>query len=168
MARARHARSARKSLWLEFQPAETTIAGVGQTLVFSLNAAALALEPFTIIRTHFSVMVRSDQSAAVERQMGGFGIAVVSDQAVGVGITAVPHPVSDLGSSLWFLNQLLFSEANTVTDRTTPVRNYQLDSRAMRKVEVGSDIVVVVENISLGGSGGSIFTLGGRILIKTN
>ena len=59
--------SKRKTLWLEFQPVLATTDAAGEAvLVFSLNAAALALRPFTIVRTHFEVMVTSDQAAAVE------------------------------------------------------------------------------------------------------
>ena len=48
-------------------------------------------------------MVESDQSAATELFIGNLGLAVVSDQATAVGVTAVPTPATDRGSDLWFL-----------------------------------------------------------------
>jgi len=156
----------RKSLWLQFQPTVSTVTGSGDAnLVFTLNSAALALRPFTVVRTHFQVMIRSDQEAAMEQQIGAFGIAVVSDEAVAVGITAIPTPAAQLGSGLWFVNQLCFGEESRLADKALPPMHYQIDSKAMRKVEAGSDIVVVVETVF---SPGIVFTLGGRILVKTN
>ncbi len=166
--RATRQRSTRKSLWLQFVPITVTLGAANSALAFSLNAAALALRPFTVVRTHFEVMMISDQAAAVEQQVAGLGIAVVSDQAIAVGITAVPTPVSELGSSLWFVNQLLLGEESHQTDLTLAPNRYSIDSKAMRKVETGSDIGVMLETITIGGSGGAIFNVGGRILIKTN
>ena len=169
MARRNVVRAAkRKFLWLQFAPSEAT-SGVGMAqLFFSLNAAALALRPFTIVRSHFEVMVRSDQEAAVETQIAAIGLAVVSDQAVAVGITAVPTTLTEAGSSLWFMHRFLFGEENSLFNLLKPTPTWALDSKAMRKVEVGSDLVVVGENGNVGGSGGIITTVAGRILIKTN
>ena len=165
--RMRHVRSARKSLWLQFAPADVTLTSSGSVnLSFSLNAAALALRPFTVVRSHFEVMVRSDQEAAVEQQQIGFGLAVVSDQAVAAGVASVPTPLTELGSSLWFVNRLIFGEESRLVDKALPARSVQIDSKAMRKVEVGMDIIVVAENGTIGG--GAIISMGGRVLIKTN
>ena len=156
----------RKSLWLQFAPVLQAGVANGGNIIFSLNAAALALRPFTIVRSHFSTMITSDQAAANENQIAGFGLAVVSDEAVAVGVTAVPTPLAQLGSSLWFLNQLLFSEETAATDLSIGPEVMHLDSKAMRKVEVGSDIIVVAEASTIGG--GMDLFVGGRILIKTN
>ncbi len=79
-------RSRRETTWFEFQPAEATIGTAGDSvLLFSLNAAALALRPFTIVRSRFMAAIRSDHAAAIEHQLGAVGLAVVSDQAVAVG-----------------------------------------------------------------------------------
>ena len=157
----------RKTLWLQFEPLDTTLsAATSAAILFSLNAAALALRPFTIVRSHFEILLRSDQGAAVEQQNGGFGLAVVSDEAVAVGVTAVPTPISQLGSSLWFLHQLYMAQESHVTDVAQPAGVYSIDSKAMRKVEVGQDIIVVAENSAIGL--GCTLAAGGRILIKTN
>ena len=95
----------RETTWFQFVPVASTLAtGGADTLVFSLNAAALALRPFTIVRTHFELALASDQAAAIEHQIAGVGIAVVSDQAVGVGVTAVPNPITNMGSNLWLMH----------------------------------------------------------------
>ena len=155
----------RKTLWLQFQDQATTNTGNTSSIVFSLNAAALALRPFTIVRTHFSFYLKSDQAAANETQRAFWGCAVVNEQAVAVGITAVPTPDTELGSSLWFALKLMYADGVALTDVTTSGQPYSLDSKAMRKVETGQDVVVVVENPS---NTGWVLNQAGRILVKTN
>ncbi len=138
----------RQSIWLEFAPAVFTIAAASTPLlIFTLNASALALRPFTVVRTRGSLFYKSDQELADERYGCGFGIAVVSDQAAAIGVTAVPNPTSDYGSDLWFVIEQLqgFFQFGTNVGKDEAGRIKDLDSKAMRKVDVGQDIVVVIE-----------------------
>jgi len=155
-------RQSRLTTWFQFTPVATTITGAGGNVIFSLNAAALALRPFTVVRSRFMCKVVSDQEAATESQIGAWGIAVVSDQAVAIGVTAVPTPITDMGSNLWLLHQL-YMAGDTSAPRGEV---YETDSKAMRKVEIGQDLVVVVE-LSAAGDG-QVVTIGGRMLVKNN
>ncbi len=163
----RVASTKRLTSWFFFTPVEVTFTAGGGTLIFSLNAAALALRPFTIVRSHFLAMIRSDQAAAIERQVGAWGMAVVSDQATAVGVTAIPTPITDMGSDLWFTYQSLMAHHQEITDRSEPVEIYKTDSKAMRKVDIGQDLVVVGE-LASGQSAGFILNLMGRMLVKVN
>ena len=165
MARRHVQRSQRKSLWLQFQQFAVTNAGNSSSIAFSLNTAALALRPFTLVRSHFSFYLTSDQAAAVETQAAFVGMAVVSEQAVTVGITAVPTPNTEMASSLWFALKLMYGNAVNLTDQTSAGKYFELDSKAMRKVELGQDIIVVIENPI---AAGHTLQLAGRMLIKTN
>ena len=173
MARRTFARGAaavrqrRLSTWLFFGPAATTIATPpGPVLVGTLNAAALALRPFTVVRSHIEIQLESDQAASIERQVLGFGMVVVSDQAVDIGVTAIPTPITDLGSDLWFTHQLMFGDESDIVDVAHSATRVSIDSKAMRKVEVGQDIAIVLEMSSIG-QGGVILS-GGRLLVKVN
>ena len=53
---------------------------------------ALALRPFTILRTRMLIGLKSDQGAATEQQIVSYGKIVVSDDAAAVGLTAFPNP----------------------------------------------------------------------------
>ena len=163
---AARGRTRRLTTWFEFPPATTTIGGSTASLIGVLNAAALAMRPFTVIRSHIAFAVKSDQAAAIEQQNVGFGMAVVSDQSIAIGVTAVPTPITDLASSLWFLHSLNFAEESALTDRTKPHSVRYLDSKAMRKVEIGQDIAIVIETAAVGQ--GAIVTAGGRFLVKNN
>ncbi len=160
-------RQRRLTAWFEFPPGNVTLTAAGGTLSFSLNAAALAMRPFTVVRTRFELMLISDQAAAIEVQAAGFGIAVVSDEATAVGVTAIPTPITDMGSDLWFVYQLIYADESNLTDRTKGGTKMTIDSKAMRKVDIGQDIVVVSELAATVG-GGAVLTLGGRMLVKVN
>ncbi len=152
-------------MWFGFEPTTVVLTAAGGTINFSLNAAALALRPFTVVRTHFDLYIISDQDAADEDQMGAFGIAVVSDQAVAVGVTAVPTPVTDMGSDLWFVHQIVLSAVKVAgTDLAFKGEKYSVDSKAMRKCSIGQDIVVVSEFDASGA--GFRLLMGGRMLVK--
>jgi len=157
----------RLTTWLQFQPIAITLAtNATATLAFTLNAAALALRPFTVVRTHFQFMLGSDQAANIEQQSVGVGMAIVSDQASAIGITAVPTPIIDMASPLFFAHTLIFADESSVTDRTRPATFQKLDSKAMRKVEVGEDLVIMVEGGGI--DSGMVIRMAGRILIKNN
>ena len=143
------------------------MSATGGTLIFSLNATALALRPFTIIRSRFELYLKSDQDTGSEDQVAGFGIAVVSDEAAAAGVGSIPTPISELGSDLWFVSQILMSSIEagaTNVETASNGRGYTVDSKAMRKCSVGQDIVVVGER-SGAGAGIELF-VGGRILVK--
>jgi len=156
----------RETLWLSEPIVEATLAGSPTAVaVSSLSAAGLALRPFTIVRSHIRFMVFSDQSIAAEAYGAALGYAVVSDQATAIGVTALPTPITDASSDLWFLYQLLFSrflfkDATGVLDPSGVTMD--IDSRAMRKVEEGQDFVGTVENTI----NGCQTITGGRFLLK--
>jgi len=145
----------------------TIVAASTAVLQTALTAAELALRPFTVVRTRGVVYMKSDQAGATEVQDAAFGLAVVSDQAIAIGVTAVPTPTTDDGSDLWYVYERILSElafqdatgfqANVGVERI-------IDSRSMRKVEDGQDIAGVVETGS--GSNGVVISAYARTLIK--
>jgi len=142
----------RESLWFggaEFQ--STLVAANTVQLVSSLNAAALALRPFTVVRSRGTLHITTDAVAGSEDQWGAFGAAVVSDQASAIGVTAIPTPFTDSDSDLWFVYETMIQNFLVTTDIGRLLGGYQIpvDSRAMRKVEDGQDIVLVTEAGSL-------------------
>ncbi len=152
----------RETLWFTGVFASTTLAASTAVLVSTLNAAALALRPFTVVRTRGVLMIESDQEAANERTRAAFGAAVVSDEASAIGVTAIPTPTTDDGSDLWFVYEAM--PYSMLASNSSPVfSRVDIDSRAMRKVEDGQDVVTVVEQAA---AVGAILTNYVRILIK--
>jgi len=160
----------RESDWFAVNPSQSTVTAGGGTLIGSLNAAALALRPFTIVRTYLEVLISSDQQIATELYGVGISAAVVSDQALAIGVTAVPTPISDLDSDMFFLHRVMwgafmFGSAVGIAREGFP---YSIDSKAMRKVNGDQDVAVVVESMASTVGEGSTVTVAGRMLIKTH
>jgi len=106
----------------------------------------------TVLRTLARFVVRTDQVAATEFQIGALGLIVVSDQAISVGITAVPHPIADIADDGWFVHMPIV-QAFELGDNTgfTYAPTYEVDSKAKRVIHDGQSIGIVVENSSTGG-----------------
>ena len=151
-------------------------ASVAQTALLAVAGSAAALlqvfVPFaggeTIIRIRGLLTVRSDQNAASENMIGAFGICVVTEQAVSVGITAIPHSATDASWDGWLLHQfiaerfLFFSSVGAQTG-DSGLGRYPLDSKAMRKINDDERMVLVYENSS---SLGTNLTDSIRVLTK--
>ncbi len=163
--RTRHERSSRQPLWLGADLAPTVIASGGKTLLTSLNAAALALRPFTIIRTRLLLHLDTDQGAASESPNGAYARMVVNDQAVGIGSTAIPGPLTNADAP-WFVYEGMISNfvfASAVGADSHAGFWVTIDSKAMRKVGNNEDLVSVVE---LNPTFGGIINVIGRTLVK--
>jgi len=157
----------RETVWGFLNTAVTTIAAASTAvLIGTLNAAALALRPFTIVRVRGELHGQSDQIGADELWGGSLGWAVVSDQASAIGVTAVPTPEADRGSDLFFVYESMYGNlafASAVGFRETGF-NRSYDSKAMRKVNGDSDIAVVLESSSSSSSFQAIHSA--RFLVK--
>ena len=152
--RSRMVASGRKTFWLGGSVAETTLTTANSAaIITSLNAAALALRPFTVIRSRGYWSMESDQNAASESQQAHIGAIVVSDQAVAIGVTAVPTPVTDNQSSWIFFEgnsqrYQVVSAIGSIANKVPWIN--RIDSKSMRKVEEGQDLIIVAENSGTG------------------
>ncbi len=153
-------------MWIRLTETTTGLAsGNSAALILSFNAAALALRPFTIIRTRGIWNVSSDQEAADEDCQVALTGCVVSDQASAIGITAVPTGYTDAGSDLFFLY-----EQQAIQTRFLSTSGFNIytgvtyDSKAMRKVNDDQDVIWCLENSGV--SDGSTIFHSGRVLIK--
>ena len=138
----------RQTRWISLSDFQSTTlaAGSAATLISTMAAPLLEMRPFTIVRTRGTLFLESDQTSVTESQFCAYGHAVVSDQAVAVGITAVPTPFAD-ESDLFFVYQYLVSRFLVTTDIGRLLGGVQLDfdSKAMRKVDEGSNAISVAE-----------------------
>ena len=158
----------RQTSWFSLPPVCSTVNGEGGTLLYSLTAAELAMRPFTIVRTYLEVGITSDQEAASEAQVAAIAGAVVSDEALAIGITAVPKPVQDIDSDLFWFHQSMINHwefGSLIGFDANGGSKYSIDSKAMRKVDLGSDVAISWE-IDTGCGAGTILTAMGRLLVK--
>ncbi len=131
----------------------------------SLTTAELAKLPFTVVRTRGMFLLQTDQVAADEEQLFGLGMGVFSDTAVAAGAASLPDPLSNESDDLWFVHQFgLSSQWQGQANGNARGLVYHFDSKAMRKVEEGSDIGVMVANGSA--TFGLEYWLKFRLLVK--
>jgi len=156
---------AKTKIWIGASVAVGTVPTNSKTLVSELNAAALALRPFTILRTRVSINFRSDQQAAQESPTGAYGKIVVKEIAVNIGATAVPGPVTEPNAD-WFVYQGMSAPFLFVTAagfESAGGFRYEIDSKAMRKVDPTDDVVTMFEMRNVGGG---FLNIEGRTLIQ--
>ena len=159
----------RETAWIAgiSSTAVTNLAANTGLFAGTLSASAQALRPFTVIRVRGELWVASDQEAADRVAFGAVGFSVVSDQAAAVGITALPGPITDEGSDLFFLHQFWLASVRVISAigaDFNDFRRYSLDSKAMRKINEDQDLAVTIDNQAAGA--GVNFVLRTRILLK--
>jgi len=162
--RSRFIRPAPKSkIWLGNGINTVTLAP-GPVLVSTLNAAALALRPFTILRTRMLIIVSTDQTIASEGNSGVYSRQVVTESAAAAGIGSVPTPITETEADYFvyqpFAFDFLFFDATGVNLSTN---QYVIDSKAMRKVGFDDQVIGVAE---LQVSNGALLSIQGRTLIQ--
>ena len=163
----RDGRQRRQMLWLQAVEIEATGTTAGfTTLLTSLNAAALALRPFTIVRTRGLLVARSDQVAASEFFSIAYGDIIVTDQAVAAGVGSVPTPAAEPQSD-WHVFERLSGQFDFGTGVGFQIDSVErvIDSKAMRKVDLGEDLIGVQE-VTLVSDGGVTLNSFTRVLIK--
>ena len=157
----------RLTQWIAGAAVDNALTSAGsEVLVQLLTTEEKALRPFTIIRTRGILGLASDQIAASEDQSAAFAMAVVFEQAAGIGITVVPTPVTDQESDLFFVYEDMINDFVLLSGviSTPGVKVHRFDSKAMRKVNPDQDVAVVKANTAL--SDGTTFYSRFRMLVK--
>jgi len=158
---------ARTMVWVGIETGanKVGIAAATAILLSSANATLLGLRPFTVVRSRGQMLVVSDQVVATEEPQLAFGMMIVSDTAAALGITAVPDPISNIDGD-WFVFENILGSIQIGSSgagfHSAQIKEF--DSKAMRKVGLDEDIVLVGANNSSGD--GSDVIVGGRMLLK--
>ncbi len=98
----------------------------------------------TALRVVGHLVVLSDQSGAVEQQLGAAGLIHVSNRAITAGVASIPSPATDIEDDGWFTHQT-FMTVNQDASTAQPML-YDFSSKGRRITEDGQSIAVVVEN----------------------
>jgi len=124
----------------------TAVAASTKVLLGSFTLANPGIDE-TILRSVGTIAVESDQGAAVEDQIGAFGMVKVTDTAFAIGITAIPSPITDIADDGWFL-YVPFAMSGVQGSVPIGALTKDFDSRAKRVLEDGTTIAIVAENAS--------------------
>ena len=139
----------RTKVWIGAGIAQAAITGGAATLFSSFNSIALALRPFTILRTRMVISIQSDQVSASEFSQGVFSMQIVTDSAVAAGVASIPTPLSETEAAYfvyqpWFTNFILL-DATGFAEKNGEGNNWLIDSKAQRKVGIDDDVVTIIQ-----------------------
>jgi len=114
-------------------------------LVSSLSAG----EATTIVRTRGMITIKPGSFAADLDIIGAVGIGVISDEAFGIGITAIPTPYSDAdwpGWLMWESFAIHLEVLSAVGFNVPAAVAIAVDSKGMRKVGSNESLVLIAES----------------------
>ncbi len=148
------ASAARRSDWaIGISSTAFTNVPAASTLLLAAVAdstlAASGITPATLIRTRGMYSIKSDQNAAGEVQIGAIGLAVVDERARAAGVGSLATPITNMISDEWYyINGFAYEVSlnSAVGFDSNSAHMVEVDSRAMRKIDDGQAMVVVVEN----------------------
>ena len=145
------ARRRAPSTWARLSPASGTVIPAGvKTLLQTIILSNPGIGE-TVRRTRGLITILSDQESVVEHVTGAIGFVVVSDLALAAGAASIPGPVTDANDDGWFVWEPVSGTTDsdlTSTGTNQPALRFAFDSKAMRRVEEGSGIAIMVENAS--------------------
>ena len=123
-----------------------TIPAASKVLLGSFTLVTTGID-ITILRSVGGVSVASDQTAAIESQIGAVGAIMVTDTALAAGIASIPGPVTQGDDDGWFLHQSFAQQSQNVNTMT--VSNwYAMNSKGKRIWPgTGMAMALVGENI---------------------
>jgi len=140
-------RTKRLTDWVGVTPVGyVSVADAGATLLASIPFD----EPATVIRTRGQVSITPLAFSVDIEIIGAFGMGVVSSEALAAGILSVPEPFSDSDWAGWFVWRS-FSyryDFTSAVGTQYPRWDFEVDSKAMRKVGSNESIVFVAESFS--------------------
>ena len=133
------------------------------------TATQLVADDLTWIRTRGELLLQMvTASAALDGFRWAFGMAVVTENAAGIGVTAVPNPIDDVSWDGWFVYETGDLRAITTTvasDSPGWEVRVPIDSKAMRKTHA-TDVVVACFGVVETGTASMQAALSLRGLVK--
>ncbi len=155
----------RQMVWLGLNVIQTSVPSGAAVFLATYNAAALALRPFTIVRSRGIVALESDQIVADEEFGAIMSMQIVSEAAATAGVGSVPTPFVETDADYFVYEPWFGSYRNAVTegaDAQTQI-TFAFDSKAMRKVDIDDNLAFLAEGVGVQGSN---ITILGRQLVK--
>ncbi len=164
------ARSRRAVSWTVGPRGTMTVSTDSDNLFTS--AVQLVVDDATLVRTRGELLLglTSVTSALDGFNRIAFGICKVTENAAGVGVTAVPSPITDEAWDGWlaYWTGSLFSKTATETNLgdTLAAARIVIDSKAMRKSHNSDFFVAALATAGEVGSATMVAKLNSRFLFK--
>ena len=144
-------RSKRQVTWIgTADQGYVAVASTAKVLLSSFDPFAVGIIKPTIVRTRGMYSIKPDVFTANLDIVGAWGVAIVSDDAFAVGITAIPGPFSDSNWDGWMAHEFFavhLEDLGTAVETVFPADvRFNVDSKGMRKVSDNETVVHVAES----------------------
>ena len=173
---------ARQRLWVAGSSRRLTAWGLGPSAdrltlgvlpkqVWSVGAALVGEARTTVVRIRGIFQIWTTSVTAVsDGFLGAIGIGVATADAFGVGLTALPGPLTDVEWPGWMYHEFLsvHQQTATVADGVNSAASQQrgpIDSKAMRKFGENEVLFGMIE-VEEDGAAVGTFRADTRILVK--
>jgi len=159
----------RKTAW-SAGPGGTGLTSLSGSNTFFLGATLTpSINGLTIVRTRgqFEIILLAATSPG-DGFRGAFGIGIATAAAVSAGVTAVPFPITEVGSNNWLYHRFFgihASAAGGVLGGATEVLRIEIDSKAMRRFRGEDAVYCAIEVVEIGTATASVF-FDSRMLLK--
>ena len=133
------------------------------------SGAQLIQAKATLVRVRGNLFVSLLSAAAAGDSMrGAVGIGIVEEQAFATGQAAMPSPIDeqDWDGWIWWKNWSVLSVTDAEALGQVSAWMFEIDSKAMRKMELGDTIFASAQVSSESGTVTAVCVLDSRILIK--
>ncbi len=140
----------------------TTISG---SLAFSI--------PATVLRWRGYWSAAFDETAqANDRMILTLGLAILSTDAVTLGVTAVPDPASEPEYPWIWWGEMALNSFGVIADTTAgwgpSAQRQEIDSKAMRKIKPGESLLAIIQSTNASGAPVTLLDIGQvRVLVGT-
>ncbi len=125
------------------------VPAASKLLIARIGSAQLDdFSPGTLVRSRGILSVRPASVAANAQMLGAFGCAFVNETAAALGVTGIPGPATDGNFDGWFVWQGITGDFQQSTAAAWGLtdRQWEIDSKAMRKFAGDSSLVFMIEN----------------------
>ena len=145
----------RPTFWEGDVDTRSLVSGAEAMVVVVPEATLENVPSPTLIRIHGEVFTHvTARGAAGDACILGMGMIPQSAAAISVGVTSMPHPVTDVGSP-WIWHRQVAFDSNIAppngTDIGGNVRTL-VDNKSMRKFELNQGLVIVLQNFVITGT----------------
>ena len=167
----------RRTGW-DFGPGGTSILSISATGPGFLGSVAQSLvDGLTVVRTRGRFMMYLDAATSAHNGfVGAFGIGITTLQAITIGITAVPVPLTDADWDGWLFHQFIqcvspvvigagITAGDARSAAPTATVAFDVDSKAMRKMDEDMVLFAAFDLAETGASGARLM-FDSRILLK--
>ena len=143
----------RQSSWQEGPFGQVVGVSGSSNNIFTTSQQIVA-EGLTLVRTRGQLMVQLVTADALSKGFQyAFGVCMVSENAAGIGVTAVPSPLTDVAWDGWFVYETgwVLAVDSSVSETLGPASHViDIDSKAMRRLKTTDVMLAMLEVVEIG------------------